>query len=77
MASVFPLASGKQGWPALQRQLLGKPQCLAAFGLHSLVLTPFQSCNANARIAGSGATVHVAEVRSVACSGTLAWLHIS
>jgi hypothetical protein len=63
MASVFPFVSVKQGWIALQRQLPGKLRQLAAFGWQALVLTPFVSCNANARMTGSGTTAHAAEMR--------------
>lgn len=51
----------------MQRRLLGalpkKLQGLAAFGMRALVLTPFVSCNTNARLVGSGNTAHAAEMR--------------
>src|SRR5204862_4711035 len=65
--NMFPSPSVRQQAAAMQRQLLArlpkKLRNLASFGVRAFVLTPFVSCNAKARIVGSGTTRHAAEMR--------------
>jgi hypothetical protein len=67
MNYTSPSISVRQSTNILQHNIINclpkKIRNLANFGMQSLVNTPFVSCNANARMTGSGTTKHAAEMR--------------